>query len=179
MRPYASNYKRRNSLRLARWNYTNSAYYFVTLYIDNTNIIPCLIRDGVAQLTPAGYIMKRCWRDLTHHYRNCRVDAFIIMPTHVHGIIQLRSADDRDQAHEPQVRAGFKPAPTPNRKIHSLSEIIRGFKTFSARRINTYFNQTGTKIWQRNYYDHIIRHDASLDRIRHYIEANPANWKHE
>ncbi|MFZ0134346.1 MAG: transposase, partial [Desulfobacterales bacterium] len=67
-----------------------------------------------------------------------------------------------------------KPAPT---KIHALPEIIRGFKTFSSRRINEIRHSPGTKLWQRNYYEHIIRNDDELNRIREYIVGNPARWE--
>jgi putative transposase len=66
----------------------------------------------------------------------------------------------------------LKPAPT----MHGLSEIIRGFKTFSARRINVLRNTPGIPVWQRNYYEHVIRDEPSLDRIRQYILDNPALW---
>jgi REP element-mobilizing transposase RayT len=82
----------------------------------------------------------------------------------------------------PPVGAGFKPAPTlvaRGAKHHGLSEIVRGFKTFSARRINEHRRTPGTPVWQRNYYEHIIRDEASLQRIRRYIANNPARWAYD
>jgi len=72
-----------------------------------------------------------------------------------------------------QTRAGLEPAPT----VHGLSEIIRQFKTFSAKRINQSNNTPGIPVWQRNYYDHVIRDEKSLNEIREYIVNNPANWE--
>lgn len=84
------------------------------------------------------------------------------------------------------IRAGLKPAPTnpaptrvglnPTPTKHGLPEIVRALKTFSARRINEMRNTPGVPIWQRNYYEHIIRNDESLHRIREYIVNNPAQW---
>jgi len=74
--------------------------------------------------------------------------------------------------------AGFKPAPTdaaPD-KPQALPEIIRAFKTFSSRQINELRKTSGIPVWQRNYYDHVIRRDESLDKIREYIETNPLRW---
>ena len=71
------------------------------------------------------------------------------------------------------VGAGLKPAPTMR---HGLSEIVRAFKTFSARRINALQGTAGTALWQRNYYEHVIRDEGALDRIRQYIADNPARW---
>ena len=71
------------------------------------------------------------------------------------------------------VGAGLKPAPT---QRHGLPEIVRAFKTFSARRINALQGTAGTALWQRNYYEHVIRNEGELDRIRQYIADNPARW---
>ena len=81
------------------------------------------------------------------------LDKFVIMPNHIHGIIIIG--------------AGLEPAPT------SISEIIRQFKTFSAKRINNLRNTPGSRLWQRNYYDHIIRNEHSFNAIRTYIRNNP------
>lgn len=72
---------------------------------------------------------------------------------------------------------GFKPVPT--KDGHILSEIVRGFKTFSARFINIKENITGRQIWQRSFYDHIIRNENELNKIREYIINNPKNWKED
>jgi putative transposase len=74
------------------------------------------------------------------------------------------------------VGAGFKPAPTNLDRHHGLPEIVRAFKTFSARRLNDSRNTSGT-VWQRNYFEHVIRSEESLNRIRQYIVDNPAQWE--
>jgi REP element-mobilizing transposase RayT len=72
----------------------------------------------------------------------------------------------------------YKPAPTPaSTKRHGVSEIIRGFKTFSARRINQMRRSPGIPVWQRNFYERIIRDDEAMQRIRRYIQANPSSWQ--
>jgi hypothetical protein len=73
----------------------------------------------------------------------------------------------------PTITAGLKPAPT---NKHGLPEIVRAFKTFSSRRINELRGTPGLPVWQRNYYEHIIRNEDSLNRIRQYILDNPARW---
>ena len=112
------------------------------------------------------------------------------MPNHMHGIVILTEAqatdDDMRVGADPKtdvgaiskinVGAGLKPAPTTH---HGLSEIVRAFKTFSARRINALHNTVGTPFWQRNYYEHIIRNQSALDRIRQYIADNPARWSED
>jgi putative transposase len=107
------------------------------------------------------------WNDLPNHIANIALDEFIIMPNHVHGIIRIKDG------------AGLEPAPTTHNisiKITALPEIVRQFKTFSAKRINIVRQSPGIPVWQRNYYEHIIRDEQSLYRIRKYIRNNPVKW---
>ena len=124
---------------------------------------------GEMRLNEFGEMVKRSWDDLVSHYHRVTLDAFVVMPNHVHGIIVLDQED---------VGAGFNPAPTDHgfTKRHGLGEIVRGFKTFSARRINQTRATPGTAVWQRNYYEHVIRNEPALNRIRQYIVDNPAKW---
>jgi REP element-mobilizing transposase RayT len=119
------------------------------------------------------------------------------MPNHLHGIIFVEKDDNSEDGNP--LREGYKPSPTdtttnpinhsanhdvnpkregykPSPTIHGLCEIIRGFKTFSAKQINQHRQTQGIAVWQRGYYDHIIRNDADLNRIREYIINNPAQW---
>lgn len=93
------------------------------------------------------------------------------MPNHVHGIIILKDCAN-------MVGAGLKPAPT-GTKHHGLSEIIRSFKTFSSRRINGFRDRVGVPVWQRNYYEHVIRNENTLNAIRDYIAGNPIQWAND
>lgn len=94
------------------------------------------------------------------------------MPNHVHGIIILTSDNG--------VETGLKPVSTRDGgKRYSLSEIIRGFKTFTARRINELHNTKGKPFWQARFYDHIIRNEQSLSRIKEYIQQNPLMWERD
>lgn len=88
------------------------------------------------------------------------------MPNHFHGILWITPNTDLSQG------AGLEHAPTK----HTLSEIVRQFKTFSARKINNLRNTPGLTVWQRNYYEHIIRDERELDKIREYIVYNEAKW---
>ncbi len=116
-------------------------------------------------LNDAGRIVQHCWDDLANHFAHVELDAFVVMPNHVHGIIVLTDG----------VGAGLKPAPT-SMKRHPLPEIVRAFKTFSSRRVNQLHQTPGTPVWQRNYYDHVIRTENDLSNIREYIVNNPLKW---
>ena len=150
-------------------------------------------------------VVTECWLDLPAHYTNCVLDKFIIMPNHVHGIIIIDNEiaetglklnntivatglkPDKvvvETGFKPDkvvVETGFKPVSTAGKvaKPYPLSEIIRGFKTFSARRINEYQNTRGKAFWQSRFFDHIIRNREELKRIRQYIIENPLKWELE
>jgi len=145
-------------------------------------------------LNEYGRIVRDVWFDLPNHVSNVVLDAFVVMPNHVHGIVVIVNGDVVGVGVDgtDSVGAGSEPAPTATTttpaptttaeptptptKRHGLPEIVRQFKTFSARRINEHRGTTGKPVWQRNYYEHIIRDDASLNRIRQYILNNPIKW---
>jgi len=108
--------------------------------------------------------VAQTWLELPRHTIGVRVDKFVVMPNHFHGIVALESG---------YIGAGSKPARTP------LPEVVRQFKTFSARGINQMRGTPGQAIWQRSYYDHIIRDEADYLRIWNYIDTNPAKWEED
>ena len=122
------------------------------------------IRDGVAVLNEIGRLVEKVWLGLTDHYGHASLDQFIVMPNHLHGIIVLENFH----------RVGLKPTPT---RRHGLPEIVRGFKTFSSRRINALKETPGISFWQRNYYERVIRDEKEFTRARDYIVDNPKKWE--
>ena len=159
----------RHSIRLPGYDYSQAGAYFVTICTAGREYMFGEIIDGKVVPNDAGEIVKSVWNELPNHYPHVELDQFVIMPNHFHGIIVLLNTTIN------VVGAGLKPAPTVIKR-HGLPEIIRGFKTFSARRINEINKSSGSKLWQRNYYEHIIRNGYELDRIRHYIFNNPQRW---
>ena len=126
------------------------------------------------RLSDAGRLVQLTWEQLPHHYPRIDLDAFVIMPNHVHGIVMLNDWIDVD------VAEGSLKFPRPfGRNRYGLPEIIRAFKTFSSRRINEFREMTGLPAWQRSFYEHVIRNDRALDAIRDYIEANPLSWAYD
>jgi REP element-mobilizing transposase RayT len=158
--------KKRKPLRLKEYNYSLEGSYFVTICTKDREDLFGQIVCGALSLNKYGKIVQSCWNELPNHYSNILLDEFVIMPNHVHGIIII--IDD-------VVGAGLRPAPTRDKR-YPLSEIIRAFKSFSGRRINEMRRTPGLSVWQRNYYDHIIRNEKSLYRIREYVRTNPERW---
>jgi REP element-mobilizing transposase RayT len=148
------------------YDYSEAGVYFVTAVTADRHALFGEVRDGVMRPSRRGFIVEECWKDLVNHYEHLELDEFVVMPNHIHGVICLRDAG----------RAGLKPAPTSDVRRHGLSEIVRAFKTFSARRINKLRGTQGTPVWQRNYYERVVRNERELNAIREYIRANPLSW---
>jgi REP element-mobilizing transposase RayT len=153
----------RRSLRLKRYDYFRAGGYFVTIVTQNRECLFGDIVEGEMVLNRLGEILSFTWNDLPNHNQNIKLDEFSIMPNHIHGIIII-------------VGAGSEPAPT-LKKSHGLPEIVRQFKTFSAKRINKQRCAAGTAVWQRNYYEHVVRDETDLNSIREYIVNNPKKWE--
>ncbi|MCL4503714.1 MAG: transposase [Deltaproteobacteria bacterium] len=153
---------KRKPLRLPYFDYSQNGAYFVTICIKNRECLLGKISNGEMLLNYLGEIVLQSWLDLPNHYPLIEIDEFTVMPNHCHGVIVMTD-----------VGAGLKPAPTKP----PLSEIIRGFKTFSARKINLFRRLPGRPVWQRNFYEHVIRDEKSLNRIREYISTNPRRWE--
>jgi putative transposase len=185
----------RSSIRLKGYDYSQAGAYFVTIVAWQREMLFGEIADGEMILNRYGKIVLNAWMDLPNHYRHVELGAFVIMPNHVHGIILLN-----DGGWEPLhngrggspvsgktnlpdgLIAGTEPLPASQTrpyvtvKRHGLPEIVRAFKSFSARRINRLRRTEGIPVWQRNYYEHIIRSESEMDRISRYIETNPLRW---
>ncbi|MDX2129777.1 MAG: transposase [Chloroherpetonaceae bacterium] len=127
-------------------------------------------------LNEFGKIVEFTWHDLPNHNSNIQLDEFIIMPNHIHGIIIIVGAGSKPAPIDP-VGAGSEPAPTMVPAPKPLPEIIRQLKTFSAKRINQIRNSPGISVWQRNYYERIIRDEEGFHRVKKYIRENPRNWE--
>jgi putative transposase len=160
-----SNKPVRRLLRLKNYNYQTPGAYFITLCTHQRENLFGRVFNEEMNLNEAGAIVESVWHDLPVHYSNVELDQFVVMPNHVHGIIVLCKP----------IGAGLKPAPT-NSRTHGLPEIVRALKTFSSRKINQIYGRHSQPIWQQGYYEHVIRNDESLDRIRGYIVNNPLSW---
>ena len=142
--------ERRRSIRLPRYDYTTPGAYFVTICTWNRACVLGDIANDEMDLSVAGRVTQDVWEELPDHYPHVRLDAWVVMPNHVHGIIVLTDTDVLTRAPDAGVGAGLKPAPTDGNMVHhGLPEIVRAFKTFSARRINALHGTAGAPFWQR------------------------------
>jgi len=170
--------KERKILRWNKWDYSYNAWYFVTICCEDMVEHFGEIRNGIMGLSKFGLIAQQCWTEIPRHFKHVRLDEFIIMPNHIHGIVII----DR-----PEGYCGINVGDADLRPLHIhtntnksdrskmvLPKIIHGFKSSVTRSIN---QSTPTLLWQRSYYDHIIRSEKALMHIRRYIKNNPTNWE--
>ncbi|SHF17245.1 transposase [Dysgonomonas macrotermitis] len=172
----SATYSKRKNIRLQGYDYSSEGLYFVTICTQNMKCIFGEVTDGkieyrdsdvgaglcsalnskIVHLSDIGVIVQNQWLSLPQRFPTIELFNFIVMPNHFHGIIHIRTEQN--------------PAPT-------LSDIICAFKSITTKIRNKSFHTTGQKIWQRNYYEHIIRNDRSLIQIADYISSNPVNWQ--
>ena len=164
----------RRSIRLKGYDYTQPGAYFVTICTYQRASLFGRVVDGEMAVNELGKIVREEW------FRTARVrpyvelfdDEFVVMPNHIHGIIWI--VDDK---HVAQRRCAPTGGITPTNVVPgSLGAIIRAFKSIVTKRINALRGTPGAPVWQRNYYEHIIRTERALNRIRRYIVENPLRW---
>jgi putative transposase len=180
----------RRSLRLNGYDYAQAGAYFVTICTQNR---VCLLGDLVGEEfrpSDAGRMIQAVWDEMSGRYPGIETDAFVIMPNHIHGIIVLVESG-------PIVGAGPRACPdhgqTPKRIGQpqgvaptglSFPDVVHRFKTLTTKRYTDGVKERGWspfdgRLWQRNYYEHVIRNKRELDKIREYIATNPLKWERD
>ncbi len=176
---YKNKYKT-DSIRLKNWDYSAKGFYFITIAVKNRENILGNIDNEKMILNEYGYIVKQFWEDLINHYDNIKLDAFVVMPNHFHGIIIIDTPAENtventaETIHELSQRQGSL---RKQRRQMLIPKIIGRFKMNTSKAINIERNTQGHRFWQRNYYDRIIRTEKELENVRNYIKNNPVNWK--
>ena len=180
--------------------------YFITICTYQRQCLLGEIVDGEMQLSEFGQIVSDTYLWLASQYPYVYLDQWIVMPNHLHGIIGLTAdsrgvansrkggsrtaltrgvtddsrgvADDSRGVTDDSRRGGSRTAPTDGgTKRKPLGRLIGAFKTVSTKHINILRDTPGTPVWQRNYYEHIIRNEEALQQIRQYIRNNPLSWQ--
>lgn len=166
----------RHFIRMVGYDYSQGGVYFVTICAKDKQCLfgkiklfhhsvgagLCSALEGVSsiELSFMGKIVCEEWMNLEKRFRNVHMHQFVIMPNHFHGIIELND------------RAEQSPAPT-------VGDIVCAFKSITTKRCNNEYNILGSSLWQRNYYEHIIRNSDDYQRITDYIVTNPSRWSQD
>jgi len=168
--------KNRKSPRLKGYDYTTPGYYFVTAMVKNRECVFGEIQNGKMVLNDWGKIAYQNWKEIPIHFAHVELDEFIIMPNHVHGIICITDVNVVVVVVGAQHAA---PLQQQQRQIQqpvagSIPTIVRSYKSS----VTNFIHRTGNPqfSWQRSFHDHIIRNNDELNRIRYYIQQNPARW---
>jgi putative transposase len=168
--------RRRKSIRLQEYDYTQTGAYFVTICTLNREYSFGHVAGEEMVLSEAGRIVTEEWLKTCKMRPYVQLDHFVVMPNHFHGILILND-ENMDQARQDTARR----APTKERfskpVSRSLSSIVRAFKSAVTKRVNEWRATPGALVWQRGFYDHVIRDNESLNRIREYIMTNPRRWQ--
>lgn len=169
----------RRSIRLKEYDYSQVGWYFVTICTYQKQCWFGDIRRGEMQLNQIGKIVANEWLYSAQMRQEIDLDEWIIMPNHLHGIAILTDNQknwnirDMDGQHTPNLGARHAPL---QQKPRSLSSFIAGFKAAVTKRINAIHQAPSFSIWQRNYYESIIRDEKHLKNVQQYILNNPQNW---
>ncbi|MCI5160790.1 MAG: transposase [Candidatus Electrothrix sp. AX5] len=163
---------RRRSIRLRNYDYSQAGAYFVTICTQHRECLFGEITDGTMQLNAAGSIVADQWMKTGDIRKEIELDAWTVMPNHFHWIAVL--IDGKGTARRAPTTERFgKPV------SGSIPTIVRAFKSAVTKHINILRNTPGMKLWQRNYWEHIIRDENELYRIREYIQNNPTRWQED
>jgi len=163
--------RNRRSIRLQGYDYSQAGAYFVTVCTRNRACLFGAIVDGQMVLNDAGRAAKQCWNDIPVHFPHVELDEWVIMPNHIHGILVVLDTVGANNYSPLQTNAILRPRGTSK----TIGSVIRGFKIGVTKWMRQH--TTIHDVWQRNYFEHIVRNDASLNRIREYIANNPLQWE--
>jgi putative transposase len=170
---------RRRSIRIPGHDYAAPAAYYITICTKNRECLFGTVAAGTMRLNSIGEIARLCWEEIPIHFPNVETDTFVIMPNHVHGILWVngRQTDVSVGANNylPLQPTRSRLFPMGHGTSKTVGSIIRGFKIGVMTGVRKKF--PARPIWQRNYYERVIRNDPELNRIRQYIADNPAQWE--
>lgn len=188
--------QRRRSIRLPGYDYSRAGAYFLTICTHNRESLLGEVVDGAVRLNRVGEIVVEEWARTEELRQEIALDEFVVMPNHFHAIVwiagqrtsgEARGVERRETGppttagcgeKEPPVACwGFvDPLPCVGPRPKSIGSLVAGFKSAVTRRIKELDPATAVRLWQRNFYDHVIRDEAALTAIRRYIQDNPARW---
>lgn len=174
----------RRSIRLKGYDYAQAGLYFITICTNHRQHIFGEVLNSQMILNAAGKMADECWQAIPKHFPNAILHEFVVMPNHVHGIIELTnlvgakniSPPQNISPHDPTGAKDISPRQAQFKSPSmTIGSVVRGYKigvTKWCRNNTNIFN-----VWQRDYYEHIIRNEMAFQRIARYIINNPANWK--
>ncbi len=185
----------RKSIRLRGYDYSQPGAYFITICTHQRQQLFGAIVDGAMILNAAGMLADSMWRELAEHYPSVALGDHIVMPNHLHGIVHVGaplaaphyglaySCDialrNYTATHNAVNRMNDATEQGAASSVPTLGKILRRYKSISATAINRHLNRQSLPMWQRNYYEHIIRNESAYQNISEYIRNNPQQWQND
>ena len=163
-------------MRLPGYDYSMPGAYFVTTCAKN--------RELFFETSDATLAVESAWQRLLDIFADIELGEFAVLPNHIHCIVCIMRAGayrlhPGTGKNDSVCRVGRPPDPTNATKYETLSNIIGAFKTTAATNINTLRGAIGTPVWQKSFYDRIVRNEQELERIQKYIQNNPFQWEED
>ena len=189
MATFNSTIHHRRSIRLKGYDYSQSGLYFITICTQNQACLFGEINDAEMILNEAGIMLDNKWLELKNRYPNIDLYEYIVMPNHFHGIIEIVANGHLQNGHEQggqpqggQPQGGQPQGGQPQGIAPTVGDMIGAFKSLVTNEYIRNVKQNNWqrfkgKLWQRNYYEHIIRDEKSYLKIAEYIETNPLKWQ--
>lgn len=165
MNNYNPDKHHRRSIRLEGYDYSQEGLYFITICCQDRASLFGMVQNNEMVLNEAGKIASQCWEAIPEHFLNVILHEYVIMPNHVHGILEIINAEAKDIS---------SLSSHPKGTSKTVGSIVRGFKIGVTKWMRQ--NTLVYHVWQRNYYENIIRNDGAYNTISNYIKNNPANW---
>jgi len=181
----------RQSIRLKGYDYTQLGAYFITLCTHQRQHLFGMVEQDAVVPSDCGRVVAAQWQAAAEHSTRVRLDVWVVMPNHMHAILWIENTGEafpRDDLSEPATLhrhallsegaslGNASPLHPAGAMPGSVGAIVGSFKSIAARRINRLRHMPGAPVWQRNYYEHVIRTEDALSKIRQYIVDNPKRW---
>ena len=170
----------RRSIRLKGYDYSQAGAYYVTIVTWRRECLFGEVMNGEMMLSRFGLVAKQQWEKLPKRFPNIALGAYVIMPNHMHGIIEIINGRGTAESLKALEGESSRRAPTHERFQKpvkgSIPTIVRSYKSAVSYRINLMRGTDGVPVWQRNYYEHVIRNEKDLQNKTDYINANPLLW---
>ena len=174
----------RRSIRLKGYDYSQAGLYFVTICTQNRLCLFGKIENREMILNDPGIMIERQWQELIYRFDNIKADEFIVMPNHFHGIVQFVGVPLVGTQNTKQPPTTGSPSQTgqPQGIAPTVGDVVGAFKSLTTNEYirgvkNNDWSRFNKKLWQRNYYEHIIRDEKSCYQISEYIQTNPLKWQ--
>jgi REP element-mobilizing transposase RayT len=166
--------KNRQTTRIQNYNYSTAGKYFVTFCTwQKTTLLGRINNAGIVELTENGRFVEKAIQNIDEHYQNISQDAYCIMPNHVHVLITIQPPAGYIR---PNI-GNLDSMPNANiaePTVVSISDIVRNLKSYTA---NKFYKVHKYTLWQRGFYDHIVRSEKELQVVQEYFLKNPQQWR--